>query len=371
MVRFPWSSAPFLFAALVAFAPGCSTAELTGAPDAAVDPDVVLPGSDAGVATNADGSVPTTDPDASVSVDAGPPVPSTAKVRIIVQPNTDNALVDALKAAKTSIHMTMYMLTADTIESTLIERHRAGVDVKVILNRNFPTNDAPNDDAFQKLQTAGVPVVWAPAAFRYTHSKSIVIDGTSLWVMTMNATPTSLSRNREFLAIDTEAGDITQAEAIFQGDFANRSATADGNLVLSPVNSQAKILALITSATKTVDLEGESLADTKVTDALVQAAKAGRTVRVVLSNDTSTTDGEQRAIDTLKQNGIVPKAVTVPYIHAKALVVDGKWAYVGSVNYTNTSFNFNRELGVITDDPTAVSTVQTTIAGDHAKGTAL
>lgn len=108
-----------------------------------------------------------------------------------------------------------------------------------------------------------------------------------------------------------------------------------------------------------------------MTDALVAAAGAGVRVRVVLSDDTSATDGEQRAIDTLKQHGIVPVAVKVPYIHAKSIVVDGQRAYVGSINFTNTSFNFNRELGLITDDATAVGIVQRTVDGDFSKGTAL
>ena len=58
-----------------------------------------------------------------------------------------------------------------------------------------------------------------------------------------------------------------------------------------------------------------------------------------------------------------------PYVHAKAIVVDGSTAYVGSANLTYNSLASNRELGIITSVSQAVTTLSSTIGGDFANGT--
>ena len=52
------------------------------------------------------------------------------------------------------------------------------------------------------------------------------------------------------------------------------------------------------------------------------------------------------------------------YIHAKAIIVDEQRAYVGSQNFSRTSLEFNRELGVIVSDPLAVARLTAVFAGD-------
>lgn len=49
----------------------------------------------------------------------------------------------------------------------------------------------------------------------------------------------------------------------------------------------------------------------------------------------------------LRSWGIAAAAPKKPYVHAKVAVVDGKWAYVGSANFTANSLDHNREVGLI------------------------
>ena len=62
------------------------------------------------------------------------------------------------------------------------------------------------------------------------------------------------------------------------------------------------------------------------------------------------------------------RSLSNPTVHAKAIVVDNALAYVGSINLTAASILHNRELGIITDNAAAVTTVATTIAADFAAG---
>jgi cardiolipin synthase len=306
--------------------------------------------------------------------DAAPP--ASAGVTIVVEPS-DNAagLLAAVKGATRSVHMTMYLLTSTAMIQALIDAsRRPGVDVKVVLNEKFPsgtsgTPDTLNAAVLEKLKASGVSAVYAPPAFTYTHEKCVIVDGKVAWIMTMNSTQTSAKENREYLAIDTDPADVLEAEQIFQGDFTNLSTVFSGKLVVAPVNARDRLLALIASATRTLDVEGETFSDTKIAAALIGASNAGVRVRLVVSDEEPTT-AQVQAIATLKAAGVAVVATASPTIHAKALVVDGARAYVGSANFTANSLGYNRELGVIIDAASEVAKVTSAIAVDFGNGAA-
>jgi phosphatidylserine/phosphatidylglycerophosphate/cardiolipin synthase-like enzyme len=302
--------------------------------------------------------------------DSGLPFPSTSNIKVIVEPSDDgNGILNAIQNAKTSVHMTMYYLSSNSILNALIARKKAGVDVKVILNQTFPDPMMDNTPELNQLSAAGIPVQWAPKAFTYTHAKCVIIDGAEAWIMTMNLTFTSPSQNREFLAVDSDPADVAEAESIFAADFSGVQAMPSGRLVLSPSNSRERLTALMNLATQTLDIESETISDTKMVAAL-QAIKAkGVAVRIVVS-DQMGSPAMSQAVSALKQAGIPIVKLGSPYVHAKAMVVDGAAAFVGSENLTQNSLDSNREIGVIMTGP-AVGTVAQTIDADFKAGTPL
>ena len=52
------------------------------------------------------------------------------------------------------------------------------------------------------------------------------------------------------------------------------------------------------------------------------------------------------------------------FMHAKLIVADGARAFVGSQNFSATSLDQNRELGILVADPAALATLAGTFAGD-------
>ena len=264
----------------------------------------------------------------------------------------------------------MYLLTYNGPVYKALLTAKNKVEVKVVLNQNFPGGQGSNVQTFNGLKAAGINVVWAPAVYTFTHEKCLIIDNATAWIMTMNATDSSPSQNREYLAVDTDADDVKNAEAIFEEDFTGAAANVSGKLVLAPINAKTRLYALMKSATKTIDVEGEEFSDTDLTNILAAKADAGLTVRLVVADNTPT-PAQATAVATLKAHKIVVKSVSTPYIHAKAIVVDGASAYVGSANFTSGSMTGNRELGVLFDTASEVSKVATTIATDFAAGTAL
>lgn len=294
----------------------------------------------------------------------------TTSVTIIVEPSDDaDALVSAIQGAKTSVHVEMYLLSSDRVIDALIAQHKAGHDVKVLLNKTFPSSgddSGSNSYVYAELQANGVDTHWAPSGYTYTHEKGVIIDGAVAWIMTMNATESSPTANREYLAVDTDADDIAEAEAIFEADWADRSLVPSGKLVVSPTNSNAKLLALLALATKTIDMEAEELTDSRIVDALEASAKKGVAVHVVLADASSTSSAA-----ALAAAGVKLVTYSALYVHAKSIVVDGAYAYVGSENFSDGSLESNRELGVLTGAAAAVAAVESTTSSDFAAGTAL
>jgi len=310
------------------------------------------------------------DPDEGGVEDAGDeqPATTTTAVQVYVEPS-DNAaaLVSSLQGAQTSIHMTMYLLTNNTVISTLISKKKAGLDVKVVLNKNFPSSGTDNNSVFSQLAGNGVEVVWAPTLYTYTHEKAVIVDGTAVWIMTMNVTFSSPTSNREFLAFDTDPDDVAEAEEIFQADFTNAGASPTGKLLVAPINAHQGLLDLINNAQAKLDVEDEELSDSKIVPALVAAHDRGVAVRVVLSDDSPTT-AMSNAVATLEAAGIDVKKTATPYIHAKAIVADDVLCYVGSENLTQNSLDSNRELGLIISAASEVAKVEAAINTDFFAG---
>ena len=149
---------------------------------------------------------------------SGPPAGGTysSAVSIVVEPGDGgSALLAAIAAAKTSIHVTMYLFSSSPMQQALLNAHKAGIEVKVILQKTFPTGGASNQQAYALLTKMGIQVAWASTAFTLTHEKCVIIDASSAWIMTMNLTNSSPMDNREYLALDTDADDVAEAEAIF------------------------------------------------------------------------------------------------------------------------------------------------------------
>ena len=305
-------------------------------------------------------------------------------ISVIVEPNGNHGaeLVTAINAAQHSVYVTMYELDATTVLSALVARKQAGLDVQVILDSST-TNKSFNMPAYTQLSNAGIAVVWSDPTFMYTHEKTVMIDGQTAWIMTMNSNTSSPNQNREYLAIDTDAGDVAEAVAVFKADHAHTTITPAGNLVVANANARPKLVALIDSATTTLDVEGEEFSDTYSTGvvrAVVRAAMRGVTVHVIIGNSTP----DATSITLAKNAGahVVVTGptsgngtTTNPYIHAKAILVDCtgttcKRGFVGSENFSAGSLGYNRELGVVFDTTAELAKIKTAIDTDFSHGVA-
>ncbi|MFI1368307.1 phospholipase D-like domain-containing protein [Streptomyces griseochromogenes] len=285
------------------------------------------------------------------------------------------AVYDFVDSATSTLDMTMYELEDTTAVNDLIALKAKGVTVRVILDRQHKT---ANNSAYTALKNAGIGVVWSSSAFVYTHQKTITVDGAKSLILTGNLTSQYYATSRDYGVLDDDTRDVASIEKVFNADYAAASVTpTDGDhLLWSPTDSRNRLVSVVDTATKTLDVEELELSDSTVVDAIVARAKAGVAVRVVLENPSSYSS----QVSSIKAAG--GKVVGYSdsngfYIHAKAMVADyglsTQEVEAGSMNISSNSLSNNRELGIILTgtgvaQPVA-QTIETTFNGDYAGGT--
>ena len=307
----------------------------------------------------------------------GPAVSSTTSGNIsshylITEPDAGITPVIALiQDASSSVDLVMYQLEDTDVEHALVADQKRGVAVQVLLNGGYygKKESTDNDAAYQYLSANGVSVEWTPSYFALTHQKTLIVDKKTAMIMTVNLTPQYYASGREFIVVDSDSVDVSAIETAFSDDWKSDNVTpsnGDG-LVWSPGSEQA-LLALINGASTSLDIYNEEMNDTDITSALEDAAHRG----VVVHIDMTYASEWKKAFAALTSAGASVRtyAANAPlYIHAKVIVADNAKAFVGSENFSSSSLNKNRELGIVVSDQPTINSLETTFQKDWAEAT--
>jgi phosphatidylserine/phosphatidylglycerophosphate/cardiolipin synthase-like enzyme len=281
----------------------------------------------------------------------------------------------AIEGANTAIWLEVYILTDSSVIHALEDAATRGVVVRVLLETN-PYGGGATDaqKTLAELNAAGVRARAAGPAYTYTHAKTMVVDGATAYVMTCNLSLSGLggssaATNREYGVVDTDPADVAALSAILQADWDQTAPPplTDPHLVISPINARATLLGLIGAARSSLEVEDEEMADAASEDALIAAAGRGVRVEVVLPAPSA---GAPPAPDVarLVRGGVQVHWSVVLYMHAKLIVADHTLAFTGSENFSATSLDANREIGLLIAAPTAVATLDSTFATDWQQG---
>ena len=290
-------------------------------------------------------------------------------------------VIDAINGAHTSIQMVMFHLTVQSVADALISAAKRGVNVELIIDQG---NWFQHTTSALKSQLAegGVHVTPSSTAFRITHEKSFVVDGATAYVMSLNLTSPYVS-TRDYAVVTKDPGIVKDFETLFEADLENAKngtkttpALASPYLAVSPINSQSRLADLVNSAKSTIIASSENLGDPSIQAAMVAAAARGVNVRVLAPQC------DQNVVPTydlpflaqLGSKGVIARALpgpataSLPYEHAKMIVVDDTRAYIGSINLSTASTTDARELGILFADPGAVAMISEAFESDWAQG---
>jgi cardiolipin synthase len=273
--------------------------------------------------------------------------------------------------------MMMFHLTVPDVVDALLAAKARGVDVRIILDGKLLEKRSSGAVA-QRLTDHGVVVTASSPAFSITHVKAMVIDDARAVVMSLNLTR-PYDHTRDYAVVTDDRGVVDEFLRVFDADVDNAAhrtkitpPLADAALVWSPVNAEARLVRLIDSARKTIVASTENLGDKPVDEAFARAAARGVKLRLLvpLCDENPNPLRNVKFVAELDRAGadarVMPPPATAeqPYIHAKMMIVDGVRAFVGSINFSENSMRHARELGIVFEDPAAITEFTRAFDGD-------
>lgn len=271
------------------------------------------------------------------------------------------SLLKEINSSKTSIDMAIYdFLNQPELLKALQNAKSRGVKIRVVIdNKNYKENvyakNAVNsfaavvyDDSFNKKE-----------AFRLMHNKFMIFDGQKVWTGTANVTDTCLSGFNSNITLIINSKQVAE---IFEKEFENfakgkfHSAKPKteiktikvGQTSITPYFSpkdkviSSQVIPELKKAQKYIYIPSFITTHKDFSTELINAKKRGVDVRLI--TDATSARNKYSVHTLLRKNGIPVKTENFAgKMHAKAVIIDDRIAFVGSMNLTKSGNVYNDE----------------------------
>jgi phosphatidylserine/phosphatidylglycerophosphate/cardiolipin synthase-like enzyme len=288
------------------------------------------------------------------------PAPEPAAIPVVEQ-----ALLDRLNAATTSIDAALYDFDRPSLRDALVAAAARGVAVRMVTDDEERTPASASQPFYTAIAAAGIPVLDDADATRLMHDKYAVIDGRTVWTGSTNWSDNDLTRNHNNALVF----DSPEVAAVYAHDFDQMFGGAFGGaktaspttaltyagrpleVYFSPQdNALEQVVAEVDAAQSSIDFAIFFFTDDRLRDALLAAKARGVVVRGLfdeLGAANASSDDE-----ALCAGGIAVKIEqTTGKLHNKLMVLDAGGAdprvVSGSLNWTAAGDARNSENIVI------------------------
>ena len=296
----------------------------------------------------------------------------------------------AMDAAKDEIRIEICVLE----DPRILERVQAaldrGVRVRVIVDRQkYGELASESANLAQYLTAAGGELHLSNPVFPRSFPKIILVDSDLLVYGSACLDETTFLQYRDFAATSTNRQILRELHRLFENDWVYSAAVGQEpapfnptpqisrrDLIVSPVNGAERLVGLYQEARRTLDVYTELLGNPTLESELVAAVNRGVRVRLIapvyVNGGTSEIQELQLAsLAALAAAGVhvhvsgPDESTGLPYMHARAALVDGKIAYLGSISLSPDSITFNREMGLILREETLPRKLQAQFESDY------
>jgi phosphatidylserine/phosphatidylglycerophosphate/cardiolipin synthase-like enzyme len=276
-------------------------------------------------------------------------------MKLLVQPRDGIApLLAAIKKARKSIELVIFRLDRKDIEEALQAAVGRGVQVRALIAHTNQDGAGRLRKLEQRLLGGGVTVDRTGDDFIRYHGKFIVVDRTKLLVLGFNYTLIDITRSRSFGIVTNNRKTVQEAVKLFEADCARQPYVAGGSLVISPANSRAQLSAFISKAKKQLLIYDPKVSDIRIIKLLKERAKAGIEIRIM---------GKVSS----RGDDLVHQKFPGHRLHVRAIVRDGRHAFVGSLSLRRLELDKRREVGVFVQGAAIVKELMATFEADWAQ----
>jgi phosphatidylserine/phosphatidylglycerophosphate/cardiolipin synthase-like enzyme len=273
-------------------------------------------------------------------------------MKLLIQPRDGIApLLAAIKRARKSIEIVIFRFNRDDIERALHAAMGRGVQVHALIAHTNHGGAGRLRKLEQRLLGSGATVDRTGDDFIRYHGKFMIIDRERLLVLGFNYTLLDITKSRSFGIVTKNRKTVQDAVKLFEADCTRQPYVPGGALLVSPVNARTQLSAFLSKAKTQLLIYDPKISDIRIIKLLKERAKAGVDVRI-LGKVSS------RADDLIHQKYPGHR------LHVRAILRDGRHAFVGSQSLRKLELDKRREVGVIVKGVTIVKEMIATFESD-------
>jgi cardiolipin synthase A/B len=276
-------------------------------------------------------------------------------MKLLIQPRDGIApLIAAIKKARTRIELVIFRFDTEDLERALKAAVGRGVQVRALIAHTNQDGAGRLRKLEQRLLGAGVTVDRTGDDFIRYHGKFMIVDRATLLVLGFNYTLVDINKSRSFGIVTRDRPAVQEAVKLFEADCARQPYVAAGSLLVSPDNARAQLAAFLGKAKKQLLIYDPKVSDPKIIKLLKERVKAGVDVRILGKVSSRGAD-------------LVHQKFPGYRLHVRAIVRDGRHAFVGSQSLRRLELDKRREVGVFVQGAAIVKELIATFEADWAQ----
>ena len=276
-------------------------------------------------------------------------------MKLIVQPDAGVApIVTAIKQARKSVDVLIFRLDRLEIARALEAAVARGVRVRALTAHQNRGGTKVLRKLEMDLLEAGVTVSrTADDLVRY-HGKMMIVDGRILHIYGFNFTRLDMEKSRSFGIVTKNHKLVNEAMKLFEADFERQPYTSGyPRFVVSPENARDRLAAFVKSARKQLLIYDPQVCDDAMLRIISDRIKAGVEVKII---------GSVEAKWNISGEPFPGKRM-----HVRAMICDGRRAFVGSQSLRRLELESRREVGVVVTDDVVVGQLKQYFELDWSK----
>jgi len=276
-------------------------------------------------------------------------------MKLITQPDEGiRPLLAAVKRARRRLAIVIFRFDLDELEDALAAAVKRGVEVVAIIANTNKGGEQSLRKLEQRMLKKGVTVNRTDDDMVRYHGKLLIVDRCEAFVLGFNYTGQDIE-SRSFGVVTRSTRVVKELLRLFDSDACRTDYTPRvRDLVVSPENARSRLDAFLRKARVSLDIYDPNVADDEMLSLLQRKAARGVRIRIIGSLEKKWAKEEFAAVQPLR--GL--------RLHVRAIVRDGRRAFVGSQSLRKLELDERREVGIIIRDRKVVRKVEKVFNAD-------
>ena len=277
-------------------------------------------------------------------------------MKLITEPDDGiRPLLRAIKSARHCIDIAIFRCNLKALERELAAAVTRGVLVRALVAHTNRGGDMSLRALELRLLASGITVTRTDNELVRYHGKLLLIDQATLYVLGFNFTSSDL-KSRSFGVRTKNPKVLKDVLTLFEADRTRTEFRATApDLVVSPQNARRRLTRFLRRTRLSLEIYDPGMTDDGMIRLMKELAAKGVKVRI---------------LGKLEKKWQGPPFDARPFpgrLHVRAIVRDGRRAFVGSQSLRKLELDERREVGLIVRAAPIVKEIQRVFEEDWAK----